>query len=161
MSLGGLLTEEEENVARAYLLSVKRDPILYLNNVYIELYQLHPEVKQITSWKNIQNDQLQYNKAYKEYLQQSANVFAYILKYLEAPGKAYSIYYAYGKELNSIGFSKQYFIWYQGVLSEQIKYTKEYCPALIKALGKLYPYTYQVVEEALGKKLKIVIYNYN
>ena len=159
MSLGGLLTEEEENVARAYLLSVKRDPILYLNPVYMELYELHPEVKQITSWKNVQNDQLQHNKAYKDHLQQSANVFAYILRYLEAPGKAYSIYYAYGKELNSRGFSKQYFMWYQGALSEQIKYTKEYCPALVKALGKLHPYTYKVVEEALGKKLKVLIYN--
>ena len=122
-----------------------------LNPVYLELYTKHPEVKSIEPWRNVDNSQLRSNEAYVRALKKYASVCSYILNYLDAPEKAEAIYNSYGIELKSRGYTYQYFIWFTELLSirlDQLKYLK---PEVKSGMTKLYSYTTQIIEAALGE----------
>ena len=130
---------------------MKENPLYYLNPVYIELYTVHPEVKDITEWKNIANVYLQHNEAYNNELGKAADTASVILEYIDTPSKARPYYYSYGEYLKAGGFTWQYYTWYLHIYNTMLYEMKDIKPQVLSALNKLYPYTTQVILNALGK----------
>ena len=148
---GELLTPEEKEAVTYYLQAVKKDPIFYLDEIYRELYEMHPEVKALEQWKTIRNVFLKNYSAYKRALKHEADVYSKILHYLDTPYEARSIFYTYGIQLKERGYTWQYFFWYVQIKSRRMEEAKDMKLEVVTGLEKLYPYTTQVIQEALGK----------
>ena len=148
--LGGLLSESERVAVSYYLESVKRNPVHFLDPVYISLYVQHPETKDIEPWREVPNDSLKIiSIEYQESLVKSGDMLAVILDYLDRPEDAQEVYHSYGKELLHKGWTREYYTWYREELINSIKENKDMKPEVVTAMKKLAPYTSHVVEKAL------------
>ena len=152
--IGGLLTLKEKEAVTLYLTTVEKDPLHYIPQDFIELYQIHPEVKLNEPFSNIPNEDLINHQEFQTKCKKSAKASAMIVKYLDDPEKAHGLYYTYGQELRRENMTYQVYKTYEEIELRNINDTAGGDTDLKTGMTKLATYTYRVVEEALGKSLR-------
>ena len=117
----------------------------------MKLYATHPEVKSIETWGNVPGDGLLIDQDYMNAIQKAAEVKASIVNYLDAPENAHDTYYSYGKHLKERGYTNVYYSWYTEIENQLLTWDVEVTDEAKTAYHKLYPYTTQVIQTAIGK----------